>query len=38
MLAKSPLRRPSSGEELIDALTELEIETMEARFPQHDAA
>jgi serine/threonine protein kinase len=38
MLAKSPLRRPSSGEELIDELTELEIETMESRFPQHDAA
>jgi serine/threonine-protein kinase len=38
MLAKSPLRRPRSGDELIDELTELEIETMETRFRQGDAA
>jgi serine/threonine-protein kinase len=38
MLAKSPLRRPASGEELLDMLTELEIETIEARFAEPDAA
>ncbi len=38
MLAKSSLRRPLSGDPLIDALTELEIETLQARFPEDNAA
>jgi serine/threonine-protein kinase len=38
MMAKSPLRRPQSGDELIHALTELEIETLEARLAVPDAA
>jgi serine/threonine-protein kinase len=38
MVAKSPLRRPASGDELIDELTELEIETLETRFRPGDAA
>ena len=32
LIAKSPLRRPQTGEELIDRLTELEIELMEQRL------
>ena len=38
MLSKSPLRRPASADELIDELTELEIETLESRFRQTDQA
>lgn len=33
MLAKVPLRRPQSAEELIDRLTGLEIETLRTRLP-----
>ncbi len=33
LLAKSPLRRPQGCDELIDELAELEIETLESRFP-----
>jgi len=38
MLSKSSLRRPQSCEELIDELTELEIESLDARFPETGAA
>lgn len=38
MLAKSSFRRPESGDPLIDALSELEIETLQARFPEDNAA
>jgi serine/threonine-protein kinase len=38
MLAKTAVRRPQSGDELIDELTELEIDTMEDRFSRSDAA
>ena len=38
MLAKNPLRRPASADELIDELTELEIEALESRFPPGDHA
>lgn len=34
MLAKSSLRRPTNCDALIDELTELEIETLESRFPR----
>jgi serine/threonine-protein kinase len=40
MLSKAPLRRPQSCDELIEELTELEIETLENRFagiPNHSA-
>lgn len=38
MIAKNPLRRPQSAEELINELTDLEIEALESRFPEPDGA
>ena len=38
MIAKNPLRRPQSADELIDELTELEIEALESRFPEPGGA
>ena len=38
MLAKDPLRRHQSADELIDELTELEIELLQSWFPEPGAA
>ena len=37
MIAKNPLRRPQSADELINELAELEIESLESRFPSSAA-
>jgi serine/threonine-protein kinase len=37
MMAKNPLRRPTTAEDIVDELTALEIESLESRFPRSRA-